>query len=305
MKNMTLPMSSPAASHVSVSAQVGARSYLFVPGNRPERFDKACASGADVVIIDLEDAVPEADKVVARAQVVAWLSLAHPAHPVLIRINGATTCWFDGDLALCALPGVAGIVLSKAQSVNDILRVARAGAVAIFPLIESAIGFAQALVIAQAPLVQRLLFGTIDFKLDLGIDGEREELLYFRSQLVLLSRIAGIGSPVDGVSTAIGEAHGLIDDTLHARRMGFGAKLCIHPAQLVHVHACFRPSADDVAWAMRVLAAAGEAEADYAASVLDGQMIDRPLLLRAQRIVLASAEAAEAAEIAEGEQATL
>jgi citrate lyase subunit beta/citryl-CoA lyase len=88
-----------------------ARSYLFVPGNRPERFDKACAAGADAVIVDLEDAVPAADKDSARCALAAWLS---PEHPVYIRINAAGGAWFDADLALCGLPGVAGIVLPMA-----------------------------------------------------------------------------------------------------------------------------------------------------------------------------------------------
>src|SRR6478672_3740457 len=89
-----------------------ARSYLFVPGNRPERFDKACAAGADAVIVDLEDAVPSADKAAARAALAAWLS---PQKPVLVRINGADSAWFEDDLLLAAKPGVAGIVLPKAE----------------------------------------------------------------------------------------------------------------------------------------------------------------------------------------------
>ena len=259
-----------------------ARSYLFVPGNRPERFGRACGSGAHAVIVDLEDAVPAADKAQARATVAAWLS---PEHPVLIRINGTTTPWFQDDLALCALPGVAGIVLSKAESVAEIAQLARCGAAAIYPLIESAQGFLNCLAIARAPGVRRLLFGTIDFKLDLGIDGDREELLHFRSQLVLQSRIAGIAAPVDGVSTAIDDPRQLVEDTQHARKLGFAGKLCIHPNQIAHVHGCFRPGAQELAWARRVLAQA--AQSNGAALALDGEMIDRPVILRAERVVAA------------------
>lgn len=258
------------------------RSYLFVPGDRPDRFGKACTAGADAVIVDLEDAVSPGEKVVARAALAAWLS---PAQPVLVRINGADTEWFRDDLALCSAAGIAGIVVPKAEKVDDVLTVAaHAGAATkILPLIESARGFTNALALAQAPPVQRLLFGNIDFGLDLGISGDAEELLYFRSQLVLVSRLAGIAAPVDGVNTAIDDPAGLRADTLRARRLGFGGKLCIHPKQVGPVNECFRPSAAEVLWAKRVLEAASTA--NNAAVALDGNMVDRPVILRAQAIV--------------------
>lgn len=258
------------------------RSYLFVPGNRPDRFDKACRAAADGVIIDLEDAVPFSEKVAARAATVAWLTAEKS---VFIRINCADSEWFDDDLALCRLPGVAGIVLPKAERVEDIALVAGAGAAIILPLIESAMGFWNVHAIAQAPGVHRLLFGSIDFQLDLGIEGDNEELLYFRSQLVLASRIAGIAAPVDGVSTAIDEPESVQVDTIRARRLGFGAKLCIHPKQIAPVHAGFLPSQQDIDWARRVLKAA--ALANGAAVALDGKMIDRPVILKAEKILSA------------------
>ena len=264
-------------------------SYLFVPGNRPERFAKACAAGADVVIVDLEDAVPASEKGMARNHVAAWLT---PAQPVLIRINSAETVWFEDDLALCRLPGVAGIVLPKAEGVDALMRVQQAGAHQLLPLIESAQGFAQLSAIAQCPAVQRLLFGTIDFKLDMGIEGDAEELLYFRSQLVLTSRIAGIQAPVDGVTTALHDTALLSSETLRARRLGFGGKLCIHPAQVATVNQCFAPSQQDVTWALRILATvaavAVDGGADGAAVAVDGNMVDRPVILKAQQIVKAA-----------------
>lgn len=256
------------------------RSYLFVPGNRPERFAKACAAGAGAVIVDLEDAVPPAEKTAARASLAAWLS---NAESVLIRINSADTEWFSDDLALCRMPGVAGIVLPKAERVEDIASVAHAGAGFILPLIESAQGFWNVQALAQAPRVQRLVFGSIDFQLDLGIDGDKEELLHFRSQLVLFSRIAGIQPPVDGVSTAIDDPEQLRADTLRARRLGFGGKLCIHPKQVGQVNDAFRPSESDIAWAKRVLEAASTAQG--AAVAVDGKMVDRPVILKAQEIL--------------------
>jgi citrate lyase subunit beta/citryl-CoA lyase len=267
------------------------RSYLFVPGNRPERFDKACAAGAGAVIIDLEDAVAPNEKFTARAAVRDWLCAekvaAQSAHEpsdkaVLIRINSATTEWFAGDLALCNLPGVAGIVLPKAEYAAQVRMVADAGAAAILPLIESAQGFGQLAEITQQAQVQRLIFGSIDFQLDLGIDGEGEELLFFRSQLVLQSKLAGILSPVDGVSVGIEDSAQLRSDAQRARRLGFGAKLCIHPKQVEQVNRAFRPDAASVAWAARVIDAADAAGG--AAVAVDGKMVDLPVLLKARAI---------------------
>lgn len=257
-----------------------ARSYLFVPGNRPERFAKACAAGAHAVILDLEDAVPPAQKLAARAAVAEWLTAQQPAY---VRINSADTEWFADDLALCGLPGVAGIVLPKAERVEHLAHVAAAGARAILPLIESARGFWNLHAIATAPKVQRLVFGTIDFSFDMGMEEGATQLLPYRSQLVLVSRVAGIGAPVDGVTTSLDEAGRIEADTRHARGLGFGGKLCIHPKQVAHVNRGFVPSAEALAWAVRVCAAA--AAADGAAIAVDGKMVDRPVILIAQQML--------------------
>jgi citrate lyase subunit beta/citryl-CoA lyase len=257
-----------------------ARSFLFVPGNRPDRFDKACAAGADAVIVDLEDAVPPADKLAARDALASWLS---PAHPVLVRINSADSEWFRSDLALCGLPGVAGIVVPKAERAQDLAEVVTAGAAAILPLIESAQGLWNGIELARSPCVQRLLFGAIDFSFNLGIREGYEPLLYFRSQLVLVSRVAGIAAPVDGVTVALDNAAALREDTARARALGFGGKLCIHPKQVAAVNAGFAHGAADLAWAARVVAAA--AGSNGAAVALDGNMVDRPVILIAQQML--------------------
>lgn len=257
-----------------------ARSYLFVPGNRPERFDKACAAGAHAVIIDLEDAVPPAEKAAARAAVTDWL---RPTCPVLIRINSADTEWFERDLALCALPGVAGVVLPKAEQVADLARLGAAGATRILPLIETASGFWNVRDIATASRVERLLFGSIDFSFDMRLQEGDLPLLHFRSRLVLVSRVCGLDPPVDGVTTAIDDAALLGADTRRARELGFGGKLCIHPKQVAIVNDAFAPSAAALDWARRVLAAA--AAADGAAIAVDGKMVDRPVLLIAQQMI--------------------
>lgn len=248
------------------------RSYLFVPGNRPDRFAKAYASGADAVIIDLEDAVPPTERDAARACVADWLS---PGHPVLIRITGA-----PGDYALCERPGVAGVVLPKTERIEDLAAIPHTR---ILPMIETALGFWNLTAIAHAPHVERLMFGSIDFQLALGIEGEAEELLYFRSQLVLVSKIAGLAPPVDGITTTFYTPEPVRADTQRARRLGFGAKLCIHLSQVAVVNECFGPTPEEVAWAKRVVDAA--ARTNGQAISLDGEMIDRPVVARAQAIL--------------------
>jgi len=260
-----------------------ARTYLFVPGTRPERFAKALAAGAHAVIIDLEDAVAPADKETARAAVAAALPLPQP---VLVRVNAAGTPWFDDDLRLCRRAGIDGIVLPKAEdpAVVERIRAVVGPQAAIYPLIETAQGLWNALAIARATGVTRLLFGSIDFQVDLGVADD--ELTHYRSQLVLISRVAELPAPVDGVTTAIDDAAALARDVARARALGFGGKLCIHPRQVGPVNAAFRPGADEIAWAQRVVAA--DAAAGGAAVAVDGRMVDRPVLLKARRI-LASA----------------
>lgn len=258
-----------------------ARSYLFVPGDRPERYAKACAAGADAVIVDLEDAVPPDSKEAARSALAAWVS---PRCPVLVRINASDTQWFDADLALCRLLGVAGVVLPKAEDATVIENMALQlqHAVPILPLIESARGLWNVKAVAQAPSVQRLVFGSIDFQLDMGIEGDGEELLFCRSQLVLVSRVCGLPSPVDGVSTAIVDTASVEADARRAHRLGFGAKLCIHPAQIAAVHTAFAPSPAEIEWARGIVAAA--ATTSGAVSV-DGRMVDLPVIHKAKKII--------------------
>ncbi|MFO1320514.1 MAG: CoA ester lyase [Burkholderiales bacterium] len=256
-------------------------SYLFVPGNRPERFERAWSSGADAVIVDLEDAVPPSEKEGARASLKAWLN---PAKPVYIRVNAADTPWHIEDVALCRTEGVAGIILPKAEFVGaNLLDVCDARRIPLLPLIETAQGFHNASTIAARKQVQRLVFGTIDFQVDMGIDGEGDELLFFRSQLVLISRLAGLEAPVDGVCTEIDEPEQLNEDTLRAKRLGFGAKLCIHPRQVPLVNVCFAPTVQEIAWAEKVSSAAHAA--DGAAIAVDGRMVDRPVIMKAERIL--------------------
>ena len=262
-----------------------ARSYLFVPANRPERIAKAQRAGAHGVIVDLEDAVAPAEKDAARAALAAHLT---GEQPVLVRVNGPETAWFEDDLALCNDAGVDGVLLPKAETVEQLRVVAgRIGPDRVLlPLIETARGFDNARALADSGLAQRLIFGFIDFQLDLGIEGEQDELLYFRSQLVLVSRLAGLPAPVDGVSVAIEDGERVRAETLYVKRLGFGGKLCIHPRQVPVVNACFLPTAEEQAWARRVLDAAGASHGS--AIAVDGKMVDVPVIRKAQEILAAA-----------------
>ena len=259
------------------------RAWLFVPGHRPDRFDKALAAGADRVIVDLEDAVAPGDKAAARAALASWL--ASTSARVAVRLNAADTAWFADDLALVELPAVATVVLPKAEDPALLaMLAARRQGLALVPLIESAAGIAAARAIAAAPGVERLAFGHLDFQVDLGLrDVTEDELLPFRCEIVLASRLARIAAPLDGVTAAIDDAAALAADVARARRLGFGGKLCIHPKQVHSVRSGFAPAAAEIAWARRVLGAAQQAGG--AAIALDGKMVDRPVILRAEAIL--------------------
>ena len=262
------------------------RSYLFVPGNRPERFDKAWQSAADAVIVDLEDAVAPQHKAQARDSVAGWLSAARP---VWIRVNAADTVWLDDDLALLGMPGVAGAVVPKAEELSAALvDAASRHGIGLVALVETAVGIQRAQQLAATPGVVRLAFGSIDFQVDLGIEGDDDALLYFRSQLVLASRLASIAAPIDGVTVSTSDVELLRRDAQRARRLGFGAKLCIHPQQIETVHAVLSPSGEERAWAARVISAMESSGG--AAVAVDGKMVDRPVLLRAQRIAAQAQE---------------
>jgi citrate lyase subunit beta/citryl-CoA lyase len=272
----------------STDAVAQARSLLFVPGNRPERFLKAAQSGADAVILDLEDAVPPADKVSARAAICQqWPHLSTLDVPLLVRINAADSAAWAADLAaLAGLQRLAAVMVPKAESADALRQVHEALAgVALLPLVESAAGYDALPRIAAAPGVLRLALGHIDFMADTGLqcsDDERE-LAPLRFAIAMATRLQRLAPAIDGVTVAIDDAQRLRDDTQRALHFGFGAKLCIHPRQVAGVHEAMAPSAADLDWARRVVAA--DAAAAGAAVQLDGRVVDVPVVLRAQRLL--------------------
>jgi citrate lyase subunit beta/citryl-CoA lyase len=267
-----------------------ARSFLFVPATRPERFAKALASGADAVIIDLEDAVAPGEKTQARqllAQAWPGLSGAERAR-VLVRVNAGNTAWHGEDLNLLSGLvglGVAGVVLPKAEYPAQLSHVAAVlgPACVLVPLIESVAGLDAADALARCHQVLRLAFGNIDFQADAGLacGPDETELSAVRLALLLASRRAQLPSPVDGVTADLQDTAQLARDLLRSRRGGFGAKLCIHPSQVAAVNAALTPSPAEIDWARRVVAASEAAGGGVVS--LDGRMVDAPVLRLAQR----------------------
>lgn len=254
---------------------------LFVPASKPGRLPKAAASGADAIIVDLEDAVPPRDKDSAREGLRAIVPELPGA--VFLRINGRASQWCDPDLALAASLPLAGIMLPKCESAADLDHVARqlGAAVPVLGLVETAAGLANLAGIAAAPNLLQIAFGSVDYALDLGCSHSRAALAHARGEIVMRSRAAGLPAPLDGVCTGFSDPEALRDDCAYAAELGFGGKMAIHPRQLAAIQAGFLPSAEELDWARRVLA--GEAGADGAAFQLEGRMIDKPVIEKARR----------------------
>ena len=270
----------------SPSVVPSARTYLFVPADRPDRFDKALASAADRVVIDLEDAVAPANKGLAREALQARLAQASAdeRRRIVVRINDEQTAYFDDDLALLQSGHVTEVMLPKCERAASVARLrAACPELAVLALIESARGVLAAPALAAAPGVQRLVFGTVDFALEMDLSGDPVGFDFAAAQLALASRAAGILGPVAGVTTAIDDEVLLRSELARARAHGFSAKLCIHPRQVGVVHAALAPSAAELEWARKVVAASAAAQG--AAVQLDGRMVDRPVLLRAQALL--------------------
>lgn len=256
-----------------------ARSLLFVPGDQPARFDKAVASGTDLVVIDFEDAVAKDRKDSARAAAVAWLSRGGRA---CVRINDPSSPWYATDLdALAGVPGLVAVMLPKADSPESPAAVAQWTGVPVIALIESAAGMVRIHDIAAAPGVARLAFGHLDYALDLGADPDWSPMLHARSTLVLASRAAALPGPVDGVTTALDDDQVLDRDLREAKGIGFTAKLLVHPRQVPVTHAALKPDEKAVGWARRVVASVTGNEA----ARVDGHMVDAPVLARARTIL--------------------
>jgi citrate lyase subunit beta / citryl-CoA lyase len=265
-----------------------ARTLLFVPGHRPDRFDKAARSGADAIVVDLEDAVPKTSKAAARAAIEKqWPMLQACGVPVLVRINASETSAGAEDIEwLGRLPPPAAILLPKAESLRAVASVHRAlSGTPVLPMIESAAGYAALSMLAATPGVMRLALGHLDFLADTGMrcDDEQSELAPLRFAIAMATRLNGLAPAVDGVTEQIGDEQRLRNDVRRAVRFGLRGKLCIHPAQVSIVHDAMAPTEEELAWARKVTAA--DAAANGGAVQVDGRMVDRPVVLLARRLL--------------------
>jgi citrate lyase subunit beta/citryl-CoA lyase len=279
-----------------VSDQIA--SWLFVPGDRPDRFAKAAASAAHQVILDLEDAVSGADKSAAREAVAQWLAGRGRAW---VRINARATDWHEEDLAAVAdQSGLCGVVVPKCGTVDDLTEVGRrlAPGVPLLALVESAAGVAGATDLARAPGLLGLAFGSVDFLLDIDAEASEESLAFARGTLVVAARAAGLPGPIDSVCVETRDQAVVAAEAASARRRGFAGKLCVHPHQVEAVNAAFSPSEAEIAWASQVAAHAPDLTSGTGpgAFAIDGVMVDKPVLERARRI-LARADSASAADL--------
>ncbi len=255
---------------------------LFVPANRAERIAKAAASGADAIIVDLEDAVPVQDKEAARQALMPYLE--NVTVPVILRINPRGTQWFDEDLAFAKSAPLAGVMLPKAETAEDVRLMAETECdLAVIALVETALGLANLQDICSASQLSQIAFGSIDYALDLNCGEHREALCHARSEIVLRSRVADLPAPIDGVTTDLTTPSVLESDCAYAKGLGFGGKLAIHPRQIEWIRAGFAPSQDTLDWAARVVDA--NAKSRGAAVQVDGKMIDTPVVAKAQRIL--------------------
>lgn len=269
------------------------QSLLFVPGARPERFDKARAAGAHAVCIDLEDAVAPPDKAAARATTLGYLeALGGAGAPVGLRTNALRSADGLADLAaLAASPArPAFVMLPKAATGQDVAVVAEAlgrEGRYLWPIVESAVALKNAWDIAAAPGVAGVLFGGADFSADIGARLAWEPMLHARGVLAAACAAAGVDL-LDVPHIDVNDDEGLAAECARVRAMGFTGKACIHPRQVPLVNAAFAPDAAEIAHAKRVMEAFENARG--AAALLDGKLIELPLIRAARRILAAAGE---------------
>ncbi|WP_349536635.1 HpcH/HpaI aldolase/citrate lyase family protein [Rhodococcus rhodochrous] len=257
-----------------------AATFLFVPGDRPDRFDRAAESGADVVIIDLEDAVAPTNRPAARDYVRSWLETGGRA---IVRLNPQGTA--DHNLDLRALQSlVDSVMLPKVETAAQVEATVAAfgGRTRVVALIETARGVQAADSIAASDAVLRLAFGNVDLATDLGVEpDDRAALLTARSLITLASMSAGLRGPIDGVTTALDDFNSVQSDARYSASLGFRGKLCIHPRQLRAARIGLAPSPTQVNWAREIVSSSlgGRARS------VDGAMVDRPVETRAHDIL--------------------
>jgi citrate lyase subunit beta/citryl-CoA lyase len=266
---------------------VDARTWLLVPGDRPDQFSTPETREADALVLDLANNVAPENLDLARHTVAKHLSEGGNAW---VRVNGSDTDRCSGDLrAVVARPGLRGIVLSRTESADQVRAVKaqlRAG-VTIVAMLDTAAGIENADGIATAHGTLRLAFGSTGLGRELGIAGGAAALLYARSRLVIVSCAAGLPGPIDGPSTDLDDIVGLGEDLRHSVGLGFTGKMCLHPRQLCMTNSAFAPPPNKLAWARRVLAAT--CSSPMSVIRVDGEIVDWQHVEDARRTVARAA----------------
>jgi len=280
------------------------RTLLFVPGNRPERVEKAISLNADAVVIDLEDAVPTAEKESSRVIVRSALD-KHPGKRLYVRINGLSTPYAKEDLVAIISKNLHGIMLPKVEVPENIFKIDRflteieirngliVGGLEIISICETAKGLEEIYpTLCARPenhCVSIVAFGAADYTLDLGIKLSREgrELDYARMRLPIVSRAAGIIPPLDSPwMFNLKDIDGLIADAKKAKAYGYQGKIVIHPNQIEPCNEIFTPSDEEINQAKRIVEAFKVAECEGKAAVqLDGKFIDYPVVEKSKRVL--------------------
>lgn len=253
---------------------------LFLPATRLDRLDKASASGASSVIIDLEDAVAPDDKPGARTALTSKV-LGAATVPHFVRVNAYGTPWYEEDIAAVLATNAQGIVLPKTESpaLVEKLRKQLPQEITLFGLIESAVGMGN--VRSLAPLFERLFFGSLDYAADLGCAHTNVGLAAAKSEIILAARLAGRPGPCDGVTPNTRDPQVVKSEASHGVEIGFRGKLLIHPMQVAPAIAAYLPDATQRDWAQRVV----EASAAGGVVVVDGAMVDAPVVAHALQIL--------------------
>ena len=284
------------------------RTALFVPGNRPDRIVKAFGTGADVVIIDLEDAVPLSEKESSRPNVREKVA-EFADRMILVRTNALGSAFVDGDLDEAIVEGVNGIILPKVERADDITKINTLlieveknrslpeGSIRVFPLIESAAGVQHIYDIVSTKTkperIYTVMFGAADYTLDMGIEMTMggNELFYARSSIAIACRAAGIAPPVDTpFMIDLKNTEALISDARRAKELGFQGKLVIHPNQVEPCNRIFSPLPEEIKKAEKIVKAFEEAEAAGMAAIqLEGKFIDYPVVKRSKDILALAA----------------
>ncbi|MBB44880.1 MAG: CoA ester lyase [Rhodospirillaceae bacterium] len=276
------------------------RSYLFAPGNHERRVEKALGLGADVVILDLEDAVAISEKKSTRELINKTLEQPRNC-AVFVRVNAYDTEFCYGDICSIVSENLDGIVLPKLESLDDLrsidwllanLEQERGlpnGSIDLMPIIETAMGLVNIREIARADTrVKRLAFGGGDYTRDLGMQWtlKEDELLPVRSEMVLASRFGQLEPPVDTVFIHIKEHDAFRSSCSNILGLGFQGKMCIHPDQVPVTNETFTPDPEEVKWSQRVIDEFAKAEKAGIASIqIDGYFVDYPIVEKAQRTV--------------------